>query len=98
MSDSNNLLEPLGWTKKPFQDWSDQALDAFIIMTQDQVSSSILPRNRSMSQKKLDDATVELNRRRQIDSQQVVKNHSELVMKEEVNRTYGHAMSGSQNT
>ena len=96
MGEKNDLLEPIGWEKTPYGGWSDQALDAFIIMTNDQVSGSMFPRGREHYQKKLDSALRERELRRQrTQGRPEVEFHSETVMKEEVGRTYTHEVSGS---
>jgi hypothetical protein len=98
MSNDEKPSNQWRWEKTPFEGWSDQKLDGYIIMTQEMVNSCMFPKGRARFQEKLDIAFVERDRRAQQPAeQQEVQDHSELVMKEEVRRTYTHAVSGSSN-
>lgn len=96
MVDERSLLEPIGSPKTAFHGWTDQALDGYIIIVNDQISGSMFETGRAHFQRKLDEALREREFRRQrTQGTPTTAFHSEVVMKEEIGRTYTHEVSGS---
>ena len=89
MTDMQDPSNPYEGPRISFKSWSDRALEGYVIMVREQVSSSIFPTGRAYHQAKLNDALDEcVKRRESAAAAQAVQNHGEVVMKERVNRIY----------